>query len=498
MERNDVQRIVVVLGIYFLLQLVIRLLISPDLELDEAEQLLLTQQLSLGYGSQPPLYTWLLSGLFSLFGVTIFSLALLKNVLLFTTYLLTYHAARALGYSRTLSVAAMLSLFLLPQIVWESQRDLTHSVLAVTLTAASIVVWLRLKREPSLVNYLLTGGCWGAALLGKYNVGIFLVSLMLASLTIVEYRRLILCRRFLYTIGMLAAVIAPHVVWAATHVPALMSSSTKFKQAAHKSYVVSVLNGTASLVMAIVSFAGPLIVVYGLLWYRQRRRQAETAVASSIEQSPGLLLRTILVAFCICLVMVLVFQVTVFKDRWMQPILFFLPLALMPFAGDVLAQRKARVIRVLAGCVACLVLLGMAFRAQLVPILGIPLTRFNLPYRALVSQLRPQLVSADMVVTHHVLIAGAIRLQYPQLRVTVPGGARLYHEQRPGRILVVWQEEQRGKPLDGLWLLVAAMMGEQRQVISYNTVYAPYHYLTGKTMSLSSALIQRAVSSPAQ
>jgi 4-amino-4-deoxy-L-arabinose transferase-like glycosyltransferase len=75
MERRDVQRIVVVLGIYFLLQLIIRLLISPNLELDEAEQLLLTQQLSLGYGSQPPLYTWLLSGLFSLFGVSIFSLA---------------------------------------------------------------------------------------------------------------------------------------------------------------------------------------------------------------------------------------------------------------------------------------------------------------------------------------------------------------------------------------------------------------------------------------
>jgi len=79
MERKDVQRTIAALGIYFLLQLFVRLLVSHGLELDEAEQLLLTQHLGLGYGSQPPLYTWMLSGLFALFGVNIFSLALLKT-----------------------------------------------------------------------------------------------------------------------------------------------------------------------------------------------------------------------------------------------------------------------------------------------------------------------------------------------------------------------------------------------------------------------------------
>ena len=45
--------------LYFGAQVVARLWVSDALELDEAEQVLWTQQLALGYGTQPPLYTWL-------------------------------------------------------------------------------------------------------------------------------------------------------------------------------------------------------------------------------------------------------------------------------------------------------------------------------------------------------------------------------------------------------------------------------------------------------
>ena len=44
---------------YFSVQVLVRLAVSPALELDEAEQALWTQRLALGYGAQPPLYTWL-------------------------------------------------------------------------------------------------------------------------------------------------------------------------------------------------------------------------------------------------------------------------------------------------------------------------------------------------------------------------------------------------------------------------------------------------------
>ncbi|MGB4600690.1 MAG: glycosyltransferase family 39 protein [Trichlorobacter sp.] len=487
MERKDVQRTIAALGIYFLLQLFVRLLVSHGLELDEAEQLLLTQHLGLGYGSQPPLYTWMLSGLFALFGVNIFSLALLKNLLLFATYLLSYQAARSLGHTRSVASAAMVSLLFIPQIAWESQRDLTHSVLVVTLAAATIVCWLRLKRDQSVFNYLLVGLCWGAGLLGKYNFGIFLVSLLVASLSIVDYRTLLLSSRIFYSLGVMLAVVVPHAVWAATHVSTLLTSSGKFKQAAHQDYATSVLEGSGSLLQAVLAFSGPLLIVYGLLWYRYRRR---TVPLRRPRQAANLLLRCVMVSLAICLLMVLVFQVTVFKDRWMQPILFFLPLALLPLVGPALSEQKVRMIRLLGAGVACLVLTGMAIRAQVAPAVGI-LTRFNLPYHELVAQLAPQVASADLVLAQSPLLGGTIRLQYPQTRVAVPGGPKLYHDQSPHHLLVVWHDDPGMKQPENLLNLVADMMGDQRLVVPYAPVQAPYNYLPGKIMQLSSMLIER-------
>ena len=56
----------------------VRVAVSPALKWDEAEQMLWSQQLALGYGSQPPLYTWLQCGVNWLVGPSVLALALLK------------------------------------------------------------------------------------------------------------------------------------------------------------------------------------------------------------------------------------------------------------------------------------------------------------------------------------------------------------------------------------------------------------------------------------
>src|SRR3954470_20838878 len=52
-------RLLLLLAGYFVLQIGLRLITSNAADLDESEQLLATQHLQLGYGPQPPLYTWL-------------------------------------------------------------------------------------------------------------------------------------------------------------------------------------------------------------------------------------------------------------------------------------------------------------------------------------------------------------------------------------------------------------------------------------------------------
>ena len=71
-----------IIGVYFAVQVAVRVFISPSLGKDEAEQVLLAQEWAWGYGSQPPLYTWMAILLFRVFGEGVLALALLKNLLL--------------------------------------------------------------------------------------------------------------------------------------------------------------------------------------------------------------------------------------------------------------------------------------------------------------------------------------------------------------------------------------------------------------------------------
>src|SRR5882724_10514380 len=115
---------------YFLGQAISRGLISETLGMDEAQEVLLAQKWSWGYGPQPPLYTWLVMVFAKVFGLSSFTMALLKNVLLFGIYLLTYFTARRITLSHLAAVAAAVALQFMPSIAYEAHRELTHSILA--------------------------------------------------------------------------------------------------------------------------------------------------------------------------------------------------------------------------------------------------------------------------------------------------------------------------------------------------------------------------------
>ena len=113
---------------YFVFHVLLRVFTGPALGLDEAEMMLIAQDLKWGYGPQPPLYAWLQYGAFNLLGENILALSLLKNTILCLTYICIYKFIR-IGHGAKISGIAALALVLIPQFGWESQRALTHSVL---------------------------------------------------------------------------------------------------------------------------------------------------------------------------------------------------------------------------------------------------------------------------------------------------------------------------------------------------------------------------------
>ena len=89
----------VAVGIFFLYCLafaVSRLLISSTMELDDSEQFLIGLDFQWGYNSQAPLYSWIVKGVSSVFGLNFVTLLAIKHCLLFLFLLFLLYLCKVL------------------------------------------------------------------------------------------------------------------------------------------------------------------------------------------------------------------------------------------------------------------------------------------------------------------------------------------------------------------------------------------------------------------
>lgn len=331
--------------LYFGAHLLSRVLVSGALELDEAEQALWTQRLAAGYGAQPPLYTWLQWAVFQLAGVSVFSLALLKNVLIALTYLFVYLAALRAMPAR-LALLASASMLLIPHIGWESHRDLTHSVLVTTMASATILVVMRLVERPRAALYLLLGLVAGLGILSKYSYALFFAALALALLASPQGRKVARSPWILASALVALAVVAPHAWWLLDHWQ-MASERTLAKMEARPGAVVGALSGLGSLAEAIAGTLVVLVVVWAAVFGRAawRARSAGPRSAHCV-----LWLRYLAALAALLAAMVVLGGVGNVKGRWLQPLLCMAPLIWFGCRADLDGHPRLRAYgRVLVG-----------------------------------------------------------------------------------------------------------------------------------------------------
>jgi hypothetical protein len=434
--RRETALAVLVLVALALAHLGVRLAISGTAELDEAEQLVLTQTLALGYDDQPPLYTWLQALAFAALGVGIPALAVLKNALLFGTHLFVFLSSRLVLGRAWPALAASLALYLLPQIAWESRRDLTNSVLATMLAAATFHVVLRLRGAPPS-GYLLAGGLVAAGLLSRYTFGVFAAALLGAAWwrgAPAPGAR----RGLLLALGVAAALTAPHGLWLLREGPAdPWELSEKLGLGAGGGPPAVAARGLGALAWAAVRFVAPLAVAALVCWPRAlaplRDAQAHARVRRLLE-------RFFAVAFVLLAAGVLALGMTRFKDRWLQPVLFLTPLYLTSraLAGGTSLRRVRRFtgLALLAGVAT---VLAPAAQMWAGPRLG-QYSRLQVPFAGLAEEIRRAGFRGGTILAGDVFLAGNLRLRFPRARVLTPELPRAgVAEGRP--LLVVWRAD---------------------------------------------------------
>ncbi len=203
------------LAVYFLLHVLVRHHVSGALDYDESEQAFLSQYLQMGYNSQPPLYTWLQRGVFDLFGYAVLSLALLKNLFIWLTYLLVFFAVRHATGQPILGMIASLGMLAIPQVAWESHRDLSHTVATMFVTSLLFYCVVRMGKQSQRSSwwYVLLGVSVGLGGLFKYNFAFVVVAILAAAISLPSFRFALLDRRILWSVSITAMMVLPHAIW---------------------------------------------------------------------------------------------------------------------------------------------------------------------------------------------------------------------------------------------------------------------------------------------
>jgi 4-amino-4-deoxy-L-arabinose transferase-like glycosyltransferase len=315
--------------LYCLLQVLTLPLVSywagTGVNIDEAEQLIYLPHFWMGYGSsQPPLYSWLSAIGAQIFGTTALSLKIVKYLVFLLGTVCVAVSVRRLGYSRAAAAAATLGLFTIPEIVWEMQRALTHSVAAFAFSAMMVMALVLLFEKRTLARYAFFGLAAGLALLAKYNDILLLAALMAAALSVPAYRPAILDRRILMSAITTALVVLPTTFWSLEHEAALLGHASKLQIGGSGAHILwSRLQGLQDLVTSTVSFA---ILPFGLIVIAfVAEKLAMTACRSKAGAGAQFVGRTILFGLAITAALIIASGAADVRNRWLLPLLFLVP-----------------------------------------------------------------------------------------------------------------------------------------------------------------------------
>jgi len=397
---------------WFVAQVALRVLVSDSLELDEAEQTLDARTLALGYGTQPPLYTWMQHAFFRVFGVSVFSLALAKNAMLFAAWTFTLLAARRVMPARAAWLGT-LSMLWLVSLSWDAQRDLTHTVLATTTAAAVVYAFVRVAQRPGVGEYVWLGIALGLAVLAKYNNVAFAALLAGTALVVPELRRRVLRPRLAWTIVAAALVVAPHALWLLGHWQ-LASEGTMSKMGADpgQASVAGWAVGLGSALLAFVGFVTPFwVVVLGFFG-----RRAWSAPGDTDAQR---VVRVYLLLFGALLVfLVVVGGVTHFKPRWFVPGLFVLPAMLFAVRPALAEAPRADAYRRTTLAFGVLIFVLLAAKAPIEGRFAKP-GDLNEPTGALAAALRADGFTEGVIVSDERRLATRLRVQFPDSTIVL-------------------------------------------------------------------------------
>ena len=481
--------VIALFGVYFLIQIVVRLWLPPALRIDEAQQVLFAQWMALGYDAQPPLYNWYQQAIFAIFGTSMLGLAVAKNLILFLVFATFVKLADLVLKEKSLILVASLAFFLSPQVFWQAQRDLTHTTMLMLTSLWSIYLSVRLLQKPTTLGYVLTGIAVGLGMLSKYNFVLILPAILLAVWLHPKGRERIFDWRILLTVGVSLIVFMPHSLWLFENLQfASDVTLRRMAEEAPESRWMQILSGIAHV------FSGSVIVLVLplLMLFASCGRKAETVGQQQATPWLRFFLYYFIAFAAVLLVVIIATTMTEVRDRWLLPLVMPFPilaalwLERRPFDPTVFARK------VLPVCLVVMAILPVALIVS-VPVQAMlgKTSRSNNDWQVFQQHIQDKGISPSLIVTSDWYTGGNLRFVFPDTKVattTYDDFDPTFTLSSDHPVLFVWITGRDQSAGMVAWL--EAQMGVTLKDISLNTFEAPMYFpVEGKMQRFSYVLI---------
>jgi 4-amino-4-deoxy-L-arabinose transferase-like glycosyltransferase len=456
--------------LYFLANAIALLAVSGTADKDQAEQLILSQAFQLGYSSKPPLYTYIVKALFYVTGPGLAPLLVLKAVLLSLFAGSIIALGRQFRFTTHQHLVALASLVFIPQIIWESQRDLTHSVLVTTIAAASLLQFVRIRRNPTVINYTALGALIGLGLVSKYNYAMFLTTLLLAATAVPQYRSVLSNRRMLTALPVALLISMPHMFWLLSNLELATGSVSKL-HIGDGNFAA----GLASAAVAALAFLTPLLVFAMLLIPSPGKRGLQEKVRTVDSR---LLLNLLIATLIVVAVFVMASGAQHIKDRWYQPLLFYVPLIIAMLTMPTRAGLKWYL--GLGVVFAVLVSLALPGRTTFAAFFD-KYSRPNIPYPELLASMAHLNRKPAFVLAETNVLGGNSRPVFPDAVIQVPSYS-LGSGSLSGDGFVVCETPDCDNARFRKWL--GGNYALDAHLLKFNRIEMPYRYAPSERKSI--------------
>ena len=431
----------ILLTAYLVVHVFIRLFFSQTLQVDDAEQIRLSQELLPGYPiPQPPLYSWLSWGIFQAFGAGLLTLTLLKYTLISLTFWLTWLVSGQLFQHLQTRYIVTFSYLLMPSFAWHMHQGFTHTILLGFGIILSLHTLLSLKENNSIKNYLYFGLSLSIGLMAKYSFLLFIIPLLISAISIASFRKIIINQKTLLSIGVFIIVVGPHAYWLTQHYQEVFLSIDQKLKVTSDNLLVDRIKSVGQFTGAAIAFVVPFSLIFIINSWRKIFNIDKQA---SKDDSSLLLNRFYLIILVSIILLAIFVSMPHFKVRWFHPLMMIFPLWMLTRIERKTPLSKS-IIRWFAGVTIIFTVLILSIRIAQVtigPEIG-NYGRLNRPIVETFNKLPVSIVEDSIIKTEDGFIGSHLLSHYQKHNIIIKDrNFRKEHYKDSTQCLWLWDDD---------------------------------------------------------